>query len=193
MKLVFASSNINKLTEIAKLLPASIQLQSLNDLGINEEIPETSPTIKENALQKARYLNEKYGFNCFADDTGLEVFSLNNEPGVFSARYAGPAKSAEANMNKLLEKLKDSPNRQARFLTVIALILDGKEYIFEGEIKGSITKEKRGSSGFGYDPVFIPEGLNKSFGEMDLDEKNKISHRAIAVNKLCAFLKGHSG
>lgn len=188
MKLVFATNNKNKIKEIKHLLNDTIKLLSLEEINCNEEIPETSDTITGNALQKAQYVYEKYGCNCFADDTGLEIESLNGAPGIFSARYAGEQKSSEDNMNKVLTKLKNSSNRNAQFKTVIALIIDGKETLFEGIAKGEITNEKSGSAGFGYDPIFKPKGFNITFSEMDLAEKNKISHRGKAVNKLISYL-----
>lgn len=188
MELIFATQNPNKVKEIQNQLTDNIELLSLKDLGQREELEETQNTLAGNAWQKARFVFEKFDKNCFADDTGLEVEALNNEPGVFSARYAGAEKSFEANMDKVLQKLKGSSNRKARFRTVIALILDEKEYEFEGICEGEIIEEKRGIEGFGYDPIFQPKGYNLTFAEMDLDEKNKISHRGIAVKKLIEFL-----
>jgi XTP/dITP diphosphohydrolase len=188
MKLVFTTNNANKVKEIKNLLPDSIQLLSLADISCMEDIPETSDTIAGNALQKAKYVYEKYGYNCFADDTGLEIKSLNGEPGIYSARYAGEQKSAEANMEKVLAKLNNHSNRAAQFKTVIALIIDGKNFLFEGIAKGEITQTKSGSMGFGYDPIFKPEGYDITFSEMNLDEKNKISHRGKAVRKLVTYL-----
>lgn len=188
MKLVFATANRNKAIEVEKLVPEHIRVMTLEDAGITEEIPETAPTIAGNALQKAKYVVEKCRLNCFADDTGLEVEALNGEPGVYSARYAGEEKNADANMNKLLEKLEGTENRNAQFKTVIALLINGKEYLFEGIVKGKISRAKHGEKGFGYDPVFIPEGYDKTFAEMELEQKNTISHRAIAVKKLVDFL-----
>lgn len=188
MKLVFATNNLNKLQEIQHKLDGQIELLGLKDIGCEEEIPETAPTLEGNALQKAMYVYEKYGFDCFADDTGLEIEVLNGEPGVYSARYAGEAKDAQANMDKVLEKLENEANRKARFRTVIAVVIGGKSTLMDGEVKGTILREKRGSEGFGYDPIFQPEGYTTSFAEMDLIEKNKISHRARAVQKLVTFL-----
>lgn len=188
MKLVFATQNPNKVKEIQNQLTDNIELLSLKELGQREELEETQNTLAGNAWQKARFVFQKFDKNCFADDTGLEVEALNNEPGVFSARYAGAEKSFEANMDKVLQKLKGSSNRKARFRTVIALILGGKEYEFEGICEGEIIEEKKGIEGFGYDPIFQPKGYNQTFAEMDLDEKNKISHRGIAVKKLIDFL-----
>ncbi len=188
IQLVFATANQNKAKEIQKLTPATIQILSLNDINCSEEIPETQPTIEGNASQKALYVYTNYHINCFADDTGLEVEALNNRPGVLSARYAGTAKYANANMDKILEELKEINNRKARFKTVVSLVINGKEKQFEGIINGTILTEKRGMQGFGYDPLFVPEGYTQSFAEMNLSEKNKISHRSIAVNKLVEYL-----
>lgn len=189
MKLTFATHNPNKLREIQNMLPKSIELLSLSDIACNKEIPETSDTIEGNALQKARFIKENYGHDCFADDTGLEVEALDGEPGVYSARYAGEEKSDSANMGKLLKNLSGKTNRNARFKTVIALILDGDEILFEGICEGEITVEKHGKKGFGYDPVFRPKDSDKTFAEMELSEKNKYSHRGKAVRKLVGFLK----
>jgi XTP/dITP diphosphohydrolase len=189
MKLVFATHNKNKLQELKMLLPKSFELVSLIDINCIEEIKETENTLHGNALLKAKYVNEKYKLNCFADDSGLEVEALNGAPGVYSARYAGPEQSAEKNIQKLLKELEGKPDRKACFKTVISLVLNGKEYFFEGEIKGEITNEKLGKEGFGYDPIFRPEGNTKTFAQMNAFEKNKISHRALAVNKLVDFLK----
>lgn len=187
-ELVFATNNTHKLEEVSTILSGNIRLITLADINCSEDIPETADTIAGNALQKARYIKEKYEYDCFADDTGLEVEALNNAPGVYSARYAGPDHNAEANMNKLLEALKDKENRNAQFRSVIALILDEKEYLFEGIIKGQIIQLKKGNTGFGYDPIFIPEGYSQTFAELGNDIKNKISHRALAVGKLADFL-----
>lgn len=186
--LVFATNNKHKLDEVRKITAGLTEIASLEDINCNDDIPENEPTLEGNALQKARYIKNKFGKDCFADDTGLEVEVLNNEPGVFSARYSGIAHDSEANMKKLLANMEGKDNRKARFRTAIALILDGKEYLFEGIVNGSILTEKRGSTGFGYDPVFMPEGYNESFAELGEDIKNKISHRAEAVKKLTAFL-----
>lgn len=188
MKLVFATNNRHKVDEVQKMLPESIQLLTLAQVNIDEDIPEDFPTLEGNALQKARYIYEKYGFSCFADDTGLEVEALNNEPGVYSARYAGEQRCSEDNIDKVLANLGNEVNRKACFRTVIALILDGKEYLFEGRVDGEILAERHGSEGFGYDPVFRPEGFNESFAEMALEAKNAISHRGRAVAKLVDFL-----
>jgi len=189
MKLVFATNNSNKLSEIRSLVPDGIEILSLKEINCNEELPETNPTLQENALQKARYVFDNYGFNCFADDTGLEIDALGGEPGVYSARYAGEDCSAEDNMKKVLEKLESEQERSANFRTVIALIIDGKEILFFGECKGSITKTKSGVEGFGYDPIFIPEGHGITFAEMSKQEKGAISHRGKAVKQLVGFLQ----
>jgi len=188
MQLVFATNNLNKLKEVQAILPQHIKLLSLKEIACDEDIPETQPTIEGNAIQKAEYLKKHYGYDCFADDTGLEVEALNGAPGVFSARYAGPQRNAEDNTNKLLEELKDKPNRNAHFKTVIALHLNGKLHTFTGICKGEITKKKHGEGGFGYDPVFKAEGYKKTFAEISLDEKNKIGHRGKAVTQLLSFL-----
>ncbi len=189
MKLVFATSNQNKANEIQSLIPDVIQILSLLDIQCNEEIPETQPTIERNASQKAFYVYEKYNKNCFADDTGLEVESLDGSPGVFSARYAGESRDANQNMDKVLQELELKENRKARFKTVISLVINGNEMQFEGVVNGVILSEKRGESGFGYDPIFLPDGYDLSFAQMDLLTKNKISHRAKAVNKLVEYLR----
>ena len=190
-KLIFATNNEHKVEEIRNKLSGIFEISTLKEIGCTEEIPEDSGTLEGNALQKAHYLYNNYGCNCFADDTGLEVEVLNNEPGVYSARYAGESKDSEANMDKLLYNLKDKSNRNARFRTVIALIIDGKEYLFEGIAKGIILTERHGSKGFGYDPIFQPDGYNQSFAELTVDEKNRISHRGKAVEKLIEFLSKH--
>ena len=189
MKFVFATNNQHKLNELQAILGDHFELLSLKDIGCFEEIPEEQPTLEGNARQKAFYVYEKFGFPCFADDTGLEIEALNGEPGVYSARYAGEAKDPQANMDKVLTKLKNEDNRKARFRTVISLILDGEEKQFEGIVEGEIIREKRGDSGFGYDPVFLPVGYNKTFAEMSLADKNQISHRARAVQNLVEYLK----
>jgi len=188
MNIVFATNNKHKLEEVQHLLNKKIRLLSLSDIGCLDEIPEDYETLKENALQKASYVFQKYSVNCFADDTGLEIDALNGEPGVYSARYAGEAKSFDDNMNKVLSKMIGIKERTARFKTVIALILDGVEYFFEGAIEGEILTEKYGDEGFGYDPIFKPMGYNQSFAQMPLEQKNKISHRALASQKLADFL-----
>jgi XTP/dITP diphosphohydrolase len=188
MELVFASSNQNKVAEIQKLIGNKFKLLSLKDINCTEEIIENGKTFHENALIKAKYVFEKYRYNCFGDDSGLEVEALNNEPGVYSARYAGEPKNDANNTKKLLSELGADPNRNARFKTVIALVIDGKEHFFEGEIKGKITLQPIGNGGFGYDPVFTPDGYDRTFAEMSLEEKNLISHRAIATRKLVDYL-----
>lgn len=187
-KLVFATNNAHKIAEISAILGEKFQLVSLRELNCFEDIPETCNTFQGNALQKAHYVSDKFGVDCFADDSGLEVEVLNGEPGVFSARYAGDGHDSEANMCKLLQKLEGNSHRRAQFRTVIALLLKGKEYLFEGIITGTIIEEKRGTNGFGYDPIFIPDGYDKTFAELGDNIKNKISHRAIAINKLVDFL-----
>lgn len=188
-KLVFATNNKNKLAEVASQLGADYKLITLEELGCTEELAETADTLEGNAWQKARYVAQTYGVSCFADDTGLEIECLNGEPGVFSARYAGPQKNADDNMALVLEKMKDKRNRKAKFRTAIALILNGEEHLFEGEVVGSITEAKSGVKGFGYDPIFMPEGYNKTFAAFTMKEKNAISHRGRAVAKLVEFLK----
>jgi XTP/dITP diphosphohydrolase len=189
MKLVFASNNKNKIQEIQVLVPKNIQIVSLEDIGCTEDIPETADTIEGNAILKANYVTEKYGYNCFADDTGLEVDALNGAPGVYSARYAGEQKDANDNMDKLLSELKDKTNRKANFKTVIALNLNGNQNLFTGIINGKIIEEKIGTNGFGYDPIFVAEGFDKTFAELTMEEKSTISHRGIAVKELILFLQ----
>ena len=189
MELVFATNNKHKLEEIQAIVGDHFRLLSLHDISCNEEIPEEQDTLEGNASQKAFFIYNKYGYNCFADDTGLEIEALNGEPGVFSARYAGEAKNPEANIDKVLGKLAKIKNRKARFRTVISLVINGTETQFEGIVDGEILNERQGNSGFGYDPVFLPEGFSQSFAEMSLLEKNRISHRGRAVAKLAAFLK----
>ena len=191
MKLVFATNNKHKIKEISEMTRSHIELMSLRDVNISEDIPEEEPTLEGNALFKARYIYSKSGLDVFADDTGLEVYALHGAPGVHSARYAGESKDSAANIEKLLPSLEKENDRRARFRTVIALILDGKEYLFEGVVEGTIIKEKRGSDGFGYDPVFIPDGYRNTIAEMDLTIKNTISHRANAFKKLLTFLPDH--
>ena len=189
-KLVFATNNAHKLEEVAAILGDQVELLSLNDIGCQADIPETAETLEGNALLKSSYIYKNYHLDCFADDTGLEVEALNGAPGVYSARYAGgEGHDAQANMLKLLHELDGKENRKAQFRTAISLILDGKEYFFEGVIKGEIIQEKRGDSGFGYDPIFKPEGYQQTFAELGNEIKNKISHRALAVQKLCEFLQ----
>ncbi|MDI1305483.1 MAG: non-canonical purine NTP diphosphatase [bacterium] len=191
MQLVFASNNKNKILEIQSMLPDTIKILSLESIGCHEEIPETADTIEGNAILKANYVTHNYGYDCFADDTGLEVDSLNGEPGVFSARYAGEQRNAEDNMNKLLESLSDKDNRKAQFKTVIALNLNGKQHLFTGIARGEITLEKAGNQGFGYDPIFKPEEYQETFAQLSLDIKNKISHRGKATLQLIDFLKAN--
>ena len=188
MQLVFATNNANKIKEIQSMLPESIEIISLESIGCHEDIPETADTIEGNAIMKANYVMEKYGYDCFADDTGLEVDSLNGEPGVFSARYAGEQKLAEDNMDKLLVNLENSANRNAQFKTVITLNLKGKQYLFTGIARGEITSTKNGNQGFGYDPIFRPEGYQETFAQLSLETKNTISHRGKATRELIAFL-----
>lgn len=192
MKLVFATHNQNKVTEVKALLPKEIRLFSLSDFDCHEEIPETGDTLEENAWIKADYVCKNFGLPCFADDTGLLVDILDGAPGVYSARYAGPEKNAEANMAKLLQELDGKVNRSARFETVIALNLLNAKHTFKGEVKGTISIEKKGREGFGYDPIFIPKGHQKSFAEMSLAQKNALSHRGKAIEGLIKFLKGLS-
>jgi XTP/dITP diphosphohydrolase len=191
MRLCFASNNAHKLDEIRPLLPASVQLLNLADIGCHEELPETQPTLEGNAHQKAQYVFDNYGVACFADDTGLEIAALGGEPGVYSARYAGPERESAANVDKVLHELATKPDRQARFRTVIALVRGGNETReFSGEVAGNIAETPTGQSGFGYDPIFIPtEGDGRSFAEMTLSEKNRLSHRARAVDGLVRFLR----
>ena len=188
-KLVFATNNAHKLSEVSAILGDKIELLSLKDIDCNDDIPETADTLEGNALLKARYIYDKYGVDCFADDTGLEVEALNGAPGVYSARYAGgDGHDSEANMKKLIANLEGINNRKAQFRTVVAMILDGKEYLFEGIVTGRIIEDKRGTTGFGYDPIFIPEGYEQTFAELGDEVKNQISHRSRAVHKLCKFL-----
>lgn len=187
MKLVFASNNNNKIKEIQQLLPATIQIVSLQDIGCFEDIPETANTIEGNAILKANYVTQKFGHNCFADDSGLEVDALNGSPGVYSARYAGEPKNDDNNMTKLLLNLKDKTNKKANFKTVICLNINGKQHLFTGIINGKITGEKIGTNGFGYDPIFIADGHSKTFAELTMEEKSSISHRGIAVKQLVNF------
>jgi len=191
MILVFASANEHKVKEIRSILGKSFELASLRDVNIHEDIPENEPELEGNALEKARFVHRLTGRDVFADDTGLEIEELGGRPGVHSARFAGEAKDPSANIDKVLQLLGNSKNRKARFRTVIALIIDNKEYLFEGIVEGRIIGEKRGTSGFGYDPVFIPDGKELTFAEMDLSEKNSISHRARAFEKLRTFLSNY--
>lgn len=187
MKLVFVTHNQHKAKEVADILGDRFELLTLDDINFTDEIPETGNTLEENALQKARYFYERTGENCFADDTGFEVEALDGQPGVKSARFASDH-DFNKNMLKVLELMQNKTNRKARFRTVVALILDGKEYLFEGTVQGSVTQQPRGNSGFGYDPIFLPDGYDKTFAQMTLEEKNKISHRARAMARLAQFL-----
>lgn len=189
MKLVFATNNQHKVNEVQSLLPETITVLSLTDIGCTEDIPETQPTIEGNAIQKAQYVKKHYGYDCFADDTGLEVHALNGEPGVFSARYAGSQRNADDNMNKLLENLANKKDRSAQFKTVIALILNSKQHTFTGICQGTIIHEKRGDQGFGYDPIFMADGFTETFAQIALEEKNRVGHRGKAVQKLIDFLE----
>lgn len=193
MELLFCSSNINKTKEIQHKVGETIEIKNLNDLGFLDEIPETANTLKGNALLKTQFGFDKFGKPCFSDDSGLEVEALNNEPGVYSARYAGEPKSDERNMDKLLLNLKGVENRKACFKTVIIYLDErGEKHTFEGKVEGSIIDEKRGEHGFGYDPIFVPNGYDRTFAEMNMDEKSKLSHRAIAVQKFVSFLNSNS-
>ena len=192
MKIVFATNNPNKLKEIQSLIPKEIEIISLNEIGCNEDIPETGDTLEANAFQKAHYIKDNFNYDCFADDTGLEIDELNGDPGVYSARYAGPERNANANMNKVLNELKGKKNRNAKFRTAIALILKGEEHLFEGKVEGYISKDKQGNEGFGYDPIFIPENDIRSFAQMSMQEKGAISHRGRAVKKLVTYLNNLS-
>lgn len=189
--IVFATANPNKIREVNEILDSGINIVGLKDIGCFEDIPETQPTIEGNALQKARYVVEHYGVDCFAEDTGLEIDALNGKPGVKTARYAGEARDKEANMALVLQQLKHHTNRAAQFKTVVALIIDGQEYLFEGIARGTISADYlRGDYGFGYDPIFVPDGFETSFAQMPPDEKNAISHRGKAINKLKLYLNG---
>ncbi len=187
MKLVFATNNLNKIKEIQALIPSKIELLTLSDIGCTEDIPETSPTIEGNAIQKVQYVKQHYGYDCFADDTGLEVDILGGRPGVYSARYAGAAKDPETNMNKLLKELTGKNDRNAHFKTVIALEINGKLETFTGICRGNIAHQKKGEGGFGYDPIFTPHTYDKTFAELPLSEKNKISHRGKAMQRLINY------
>ena len=190
-KLVFATNNLNKLKEIRSAI-SHFEIIGLSDIAIIEDIPETGNTLKANALQKAKYIYDKTALDCFADDTGLEIEALDGNPGVYSARYAGPECDSEANMQKVLRKLDGSENRKAQFKTVVALIIDGKEFFFDGKVEGQILKFKTGTDGFGYDPIFQPNGFNESFAEMSMKQKNEISHRGIAIRKLIEYLNKYN-
>ena len=189
MKLCFATNNLHKLEEIKNMLGSRFEILSLADIGCTEELPENQDTLEGNSEEKARYIANRYAINCFADDTGLEVEALNGKPGVVSARYAGPQRNNLDNMALLLEELKEKESRSARFRTVITLVINERTIQFEGIAKGSIALAAKGNKGFGYDPVFIPEGLNKTFAELSMKEKNKISHRGIAFNSLVSYLQ----
>ena len=189
MTLVFATNNPNKLAEIRQLVPSNIEILSLKDINCYEELPETSDTLEDNAAQKAYYVYDHYGYNCFADDTGLEIDALDGRPGVYSARYAGKDCIAQNNILKVLAEMHGEDNRDACFRTIISLVIDGKEYQFEGQVEGQIIPEKWGDKGFGYDPIFLPDGYEQSFAQMSIRQKNEISHRGLAVNSLIDFLK----
>lgn len=191
MKLVFATNNLNKLKEVQEMLPSSIELLSLKDINCFDEIEETETTLEGNAHLKADYITKKFGFNCFADDTGLEVESLGGKPGVYSARFAGEPSNSENNMQKLLVDLETKTNRKAQFRTAVSLNINEKKFLFEGICTGEILTKKQGEKGFGYDPIFKPKGFNQSFAKMTSEEKNKISHRGIAVQKLVKFLSNY--
>ena len=188
MKIVFATGNPNKLREVKQLLEPNFTIVSLKEIGCVEDIPETQPTIEGNAIQKAVYVKEHYGLDCFAEDTGLEIDALGGEPGVYSARYAGPEKNAQANIKLVLQKLNGEKNRKARFKTVVALILDNNTHTFEGIVEGKIASHPSGDKGFGYDPIFFPEDSDLTFAQMSAEAKNQISHRAKAIEKLTRFL-----
>lgn len=192
MKIVFATNNYNKLKEIQSLIPKEIEIISLKEIGCTKDIPETGDSLEANAFQKAHYIKENYNYDCFADDSGLEIYELNGAPGVYSARYAGPEKNADANMTKILNELKGKKNRKAKFRTAIALTLNNEEHLFEGEINGHISDVKQGNEGFGYDPIFIPENDIRSFAQMSMQEKGTISHRGRAVKKLVMYLNNLS-
>ena len=187
-KLVFATNNKNKVNEVRAILPSGFKLFSLKDISCEEELPENQDTLEGNALEKANYLYDNYGYNCFSEDTGLEIKSLNNAPGVYSARYAGLQRSSEDNINKVLNDLKGVKDRRARFRTVVALIMDGKRQLFEGVVEGEILNEREGVNGFGYDPIFKPDGYNHSFGLLDKKVKLEISHRTRAISSLLNYL-----
>lgn len=188
LSIVFATSNPNKIREVKEMLPEGFEIKSLQDIGCTEEVPETSPTIEGNAIQKAHYIRDNYGVDCFAEDTGLEVTALDGDPGVYSARYAGPQRDATDNMDLLLKNLADKPDRSARFKTVIAFTLNGQTHTFTGIVNGTIATQETGTDGFGYDPIFLPENHEISFAEMGKKKKNEISHRGRAMVKFLAFL-----
>ncbi len=189
MKLVFATNNQHKLEEARAILKDQVEVISLAELGCNEDIPETADTLQGNSALKARYIYQHFGVNCFADDTGLEITALDNEPGVYSARYAGEPANSANNRAKVLEKMQGVENREARFRTVITLILDGKEYFFEGEVKGKIATSESGKGGFGYDSIFVPESYTQTFAELSAEQKNSMSHRGRALKVLCQYLE----
>jgi XTP/dITP diphosphohydrolase len=188
MKIVFATNNPNKLKEIKALVPKHIEIVSLSEIGCNEDIPETGETLEANAFQKVNYVKEHFGYDCFADDSGLEINALNGNPGVYSARYAGPERNADANMAKIITELNGCDNRKAQFRTAIALVLNGEEQLFEGKVEGEISLTKLGEKGFGYDPIFVPENETRSFAQMTMQEKGEISHRGKAVRRLINYL-----
>lgn len=188
MKICFATNNLNKIEEVKAALGDSFEIVSLQDIGCSDELPETGDTLEHNAFQKAKYVKEHFGVDCFADDTGLEVDALEGEPGVYSGRYAGEPRSDDRNVSLLLRNLENSSIRTARFKTVIALVLEDEEYKFEGVAEGKILKERTGNGGFGYDPIFLPDGYSRSFAEMNMAEKNQVSHRGKAVSELISFL-----
>lgn len=192
MRLVFATNNKHKLEEVQKAVGDDFEIVSLKEIAGDVDIEETGTILEENAKIKAMYVVDNHGMNCFADDTGLEIEALDGAPGVYSARYAGEGCSFDDNMNKVLEQMKDAENRNAVFKTIIHIVIEGKEHVFKGEVKGKITKEKKGEKGFGYDPIFIPNGYDKTFAELSIEEKNKISHRGIATKKLVEFLKSYN-
>jgi XTP/dITP diphosphohydrolase len=188
-QIVFATNNQHKLSEISSILKGKYEVKGLKDIGFRGEIPETGTTLKENASIKSKFVSENFNMNCFSDDTGLEIDALGGKPGVYSSRYAGEEANAEKNIEKVLNEMKNAANRTACFRTVISLKMNDEEYYFEGKVVGQIISEKRGNTGFGYDPIFIPDGYNKTFAEMDLVQKNQISHRAAAMAKLIDFLE----
>ena len=188
MKIVFATNNPNKLKEIKALVPKHIEIVSLSEIGCNEDIPETGETLEANAFQKVNYVKEHFGYDCFADDSGLEINALNGNPGVYSARYAGPERNADANMAKIITELNGCENRKAQFRTAIALVLNGEEQLFEGKVEGEISLTKLGEKGFGYDPIFVPENETRSFAQMTMQEKGEISHRGKAIRRLINYL-----
>jgi len=192
MELIFATNNRNKAEEIQQMLPDTIRVLTLKDVGIEQDIPERQSTLEGNASEKAHFIYERYGRDCFADDTGLEVAALGGAPGVYSARYAGSDKDPQANMDKVLEQLKGEDNRRACFRTVISMILEGEEMFFEGVVEGRLLREKKGDAGFGYDPIFLPEGSSLTFAQMSMEEKNRISHRSRAIMKLANYLRQYS-